>query len=126
MAVIIAELARVTRPGGAVIMANDNVQYHGEEAPVDLILSAIAEACGFACEEIGALPRGKGNASQQMGRFGRHELRKCVYRWRMPAQPHARTRRNAEEYTGEGAGGPGRRIDIDSARHNPRGARSVL
>ena len=84
MAVIIAELARITRPGGAVVMANDNVQYHGEEAPVDLILSAIAEACGFVCEEIGALPRGKGNASQQMGRFGRRELRKCVYRWRMP------------------------------------------
>ena len=86
MALIIAELARVTRPGGAVVMANDNVQYRGEEAPVDLILSAIAEACGFACEEIGALPRGKGNASQQMGRFGRRELRKCVYRWRMPAR----------------------------------------
>ena len=33
-------------------------------------------------QEIGVLPRGKGNASQQMGRFGRRELRKCVYRWR--------------------------------------------
>lgn len=82
MAVVIAELARVTRPGGLVIMVNDNVQYHGEEVPVDLVLSAIAESCGFVCEEIGVLPRGKGNASQQMGRFGRRELRKCVYRWR--------------------------------------------
>ena len=84
MALVIAELARVTRPGGAVVMVNDNVQYHGEEVPVDLILSAIAEDCGFVCEEIGVLPRGKGNASQQMGRFGRRELRKCVYRWRKP------------------------------------------
>ncbi len=84
MAVIVAELARVTRPGGRVIMVNDNVQYHGEEVPVDLILSDIAEACGFECEEISVLPRGKGNASQQMGRFGRRELRKCVYHWRMP------------------------------------------
>jgi len=83
MAVVIAELARVTRPGGRVLMVNDNVQYHGEEVPVDLILSDIAEACGFVCEEIGVLPRGKGNASQQMGRFGRRELRKCVYRWRL-------------------------------------------
>ena len=83
MAVVTAELARVTRPGGAVVMVNDNVQYHGEEVPVDLILSDIAERCGFACEEISVLPRGKGNASQQMGRFGRRELRKCVYRWRM-------------------------------------------
>ena len=83
MAVVIAELARVTRPGGRVVMVNDNVQYHGEEVPVDLILSDIAEACGFVCEEISVLPRGKGNASQQMGRFGRRELRKCVYRWRL-------------------------------------------
>ena len=84
MAIIVAELARITRPGGRVVMVNDNVQYHGEEVPVDLILSDIAEACGFECEEISVLPRGKGNASQQMGRFGRRELRKCVYHWRMP------------------------------------------
>ena len=82
MAVVIAELARVTRPGGRVMMVNDNVQYNGEEVPVDLILSDIAETCGFVCEEIGVLPHGKGNASQQMGRFGRRELRKCVYRWK--------------------------------------------
>ena len=31
MAVIVAELGRVLRPGGIVIMVNDNVQYHGEE-----------------------------------------------------------------------------------------------
>ena len=90
MAVVVAELARITRPGGAVVMANDNVQYHGEEIPVDLVLSDIAERCGFVCEEIGVLPRGKGNASQQMGRFGRRELRKCVYRWRMPEPRGAR------------------------------------
>jgi len=83
MALVIAELARITRPGGAVVMVNDNVQYHGQEVPVDLILCAIAETCGFACEEIGVLPRGKGNASQQMGRFGRREIRKGVYRWRL-------------------------------------------
>ena len=87
MAVVVAELARVTMPGGRVVMVNDNVQYHGEEVPVDLILSDIAESCGFECEEISVLPRGKGNASQQMGRFGRRELRKCVYRWRMPERP---------------------------------------
>lgn len=82
MSLIIAELSRITRPGGRVIMVNDNVQYHGEEIPVDLILSSIAEYCGFECEEIGVLPRGKGNSSQQMGKFGRRELRKCVYIWR--------------------------------------------
>ena len=81
MAVIVAELGRIVRPGGVVIMVNDNVQYHGEEAPVDLILSDYAERSGFMCEHIWTLPRGKGNSSQQMGRFGRRELRKCVYRW---------------------------------------------
>ena len=81
MAVVIAELGRIVRPGGTVIMVNDNVQYHGEEVPVDLILSDFAERSGFVCENIWALPRGKGNSSQQMGRFGRRELRKCVYKW---------------------------------------------
>ena len=81
MAVVIAELGRVTKPGGVVIMINDNVQYHGEEVPVDLILSDFAEQSSFSCKQIWALPRGKGNASQQMGRFGRREIRKCVYYW---------------------------------------------
>ena len=78
---VIAELARVCRPGASVFMVNDNVQYHGEEVPVDLILSDLAEQCGFHTKSIWTLARGKGNASQQMGRFGRKELRKCVYWW---------------------------------------------
>ncbi len=81
MAVVVAELGRITRPGGTVIMVNDNVQYHGEEVPVDLILSDFAEQSGFVCEDIWMLPRGKGNSSQQMRRFGRREIRKCVYKW---------------------------------------------
>ena len=81
MAVIVAELGRITRPGGTMVMVNDNVQYHGEEVPVDLILSDFAEQSGFRCEKIWVLPRGKGNSSQQMRRFGRREIRKCVYKW---------------------------------------------
>ena len=81
MAIVVAEFGRVVRPGGTVIMVNDNVQYHGEEVPVDLILSDYAEQSGFVCKNIWALPRGKGNSSQQMRRFGRREIRKCVYRW---------------------------------------------
>ena len=81
MAVIVAELGRLVRRGGSVIMVNDNVQYHGEEVPVDIILSDLAEQSGFTCTDIWTLARGKGNASQQMGRFGRREIRKCVYRW---------------------------------------------
>ena len=81
MALVVAELGRVVKPGGTVVMVNDNVQYHGEELPVDLILSDFAEESGFACEHIWTLPRGKGNPSQQMRRFGRREQRKCVYWW---------------------------------------------
>ena len=121
MAVVVAELARITRPGGAVVMANDNVQYHGEEIPVDLILSDIAERLGFVCEEIGALPRGKGNASQQMGRFGRRELRKCVYRWRMPEPRGARANgaARAERHCAQSrppVGPPRRQLSLASAR----------
>ncbi|MEX0713781.1 MAG: hypothetical protein WD278_15690, partial [Pirellulales bacterium] len=41
-AVVVFELGRVVRPGGRVIMVNDNVQYAGEEVPVDLILCDLA------------------------------------------------------------------------------------
>lgn len=81
MAFVVLELGRLLRPGGSVTMVNDNVQYHGEEVPVDLILADFAEQSGFTCQTIWTLARGKGNASQQMGRFGRREIRKCVYRW---------------------------------------------
>lgn len=81
MALVIAELGRIVRSGGSVVMVNDNVQYHGEEIPVDFILADFAEQSGFDCTNISMLPRGKGNSSQQMARFGRRELRKCVYEW---------------------------------------------
>ena len=81
MALIVSELGRLVAPGGSVFMVNDNVRYHGEEIPVDLILSDFAEQCGFRCETIWTLKQGKGNSSQQMGRFGRQEIRKCVYHW---------------------------------------------
>lgn len=81
MALIVAELARIVRPAGTVVMVNDNVQYQGEELPVDLVLSSFAEDSGFTCKHIWTLARGKGNSSQQMKRYGRRELRKCVYWW---------------------------------------------
>ena len=81
MAFVITQLSRICRTGASVFMVNDNVRYSGEEVPVDLILSDIAEQCGFRTEKIWTLARGKGNSSQQMGRYGRQELRKCVYWW---------------------------------------------
>lgn len=81
MCFVIYELARVLKPGGTIVMVNDNVRYAGEEVPVDLILSALAERFGLTTKRIWTLGRGKGNSSQQMGSHGRTELRKCVYVW---------------------------------------------
>ncbi len=85
MCFVVGEMARTLRPGGHVIMVNDNVRYAGEEVPVDLILSSMAEQFGLEVEKIWTLARGKGNSSQQMGIHGRSELRKCVYIWHKPA-----------------------------------------
>ncbi|MBI4534874.1 MAG: site-specific DNA-methyltransferase [Ignavibacteriae bacterium] len=77
----ISEMARVIKGGGYCVMVNDNVRYGGEEIPVDLILSEFAEEFGFNVQKIFVLPKGKGNSSQQMGNYGRTEIRKCVYMW---------------------------------------------
>ena len=81
MACVVAECARVLKPGAPLIMVNDNVRYAGASISVDIILSEIAENLGFEVRQILVLPNGKGNSSQQMGTHGRDPLRKCVYLW---------------------------------------------
>lgn len=81
MNLVIRELKRILKPSGVIFMVNDNVRYHGEEVPVDLILSDFASSSGLSVDHIWLLQRGKGNSSQQMGVHGRSELRKCVYLW---------------------------------------------
>lgn len=82
MACVIAECARVLKPGALLFMVNDNVRYAGASISVDMILSNIAENLGFQVDNILVLPDGKGNSSQQMGEHGREELRKCIYVWK--------------------------------------------
>jgi DNA modification methylase len=84
MALVISDCFRVLKPNAPFVMVNDNVQYQGISIPVDLILSNIAKKVGFVVEKIWILPTGKGNSSQQMGKYGRRELRKCIYHWRKP------------------------------------------
>jgi DNA modification methylase len=81
-AILIADCARLLKPGAPFVMVNDNVRYEGAHVPVDLILSDFAQNLGFEVEQIWVLPKGKGNSSQQMGKHGRQEIRKCVYVWR--------------------------------------------
>lgn len=87
MACVIAECARVLKPGAPLIMVNDNVRYAGASISVDIILSEIAGRLGFTAEQILVLPSGKGNSSQQMGAHSREPLRKCVYVWRKMSTP---------------------------------------
>jgi len=84
MACVIAECARVLKPGAPMLMVNDNVRYAGVSVSVDVILSDLAQKLGFKVERILVLPNGKGNSSQQMGAHGRNPLRKCVCLWRKP------------------------------------------
>ena len=84
MCFTVFEMARILKPGGRIIMVNDNVQYEGVEVAIDLLLANVAEACGLTVEHIWMLEKGKGNSSQQMGEHGRNELRKGVYVWQKP------------------------------------------
>ena len=84
MSCVIFECWRLLKSGGKMIMVNDNVRFGGINISVDLILSQIAEEIGFKIVEILVLPEKKGNSSQQMGKFGKNELRKCLYYWEKP------------------------------------------
>jgi DNA modification methylase len=76
----IVEMARVCKPGAQVAMLIGNSRFGGEVIPVDLMLSEIAEKHGFATREIWVLHY-KGNASQQMGRFGQQRVRESILFW---------------------------------------------
>nr|MDO8117102.1 DNA methyltransferase [Candidatus Sigynarchaeota archaeon] len=78
---VIFELARVLKHPGTIYYVNDNVRFSGVVIPVDIILSQFAERAGLSLAIIHKLPIGKGNSSQQMGRFGKEDVRKCIYRW---------------------------------------------
>lgn len=77
---VVRELGRVCRPRARVALLVGNVCFGGETIPVDLILARMAERCGFRVASI-EVTRTKGNASQQMGRYGRREVRESLSTW---------------------------------------------
>lgn len=81
---VFSELYRICRSGSIIAFVNDNTRYGGEIIPVDTITTNLAESLGFEPINILVLPQKKGNSSQQMGKFGRAELRKCITIWRKP------------------------------------------
>jgi len=80
-AFIIYEMQRVLKHGGHLYYVNDNVRYSDVEIPVDLILAEFADKLGFDISEIFVISEKKGNSSQQMAKYGKADLRKCVYHW---------------------------------------------
>jgi site-specific DNA-methyltransferase (cytosine-N4-specific) len=81
---IFAESFRTCRPGSHIAFVNDDVRYGGEIIPVDTVTTNLAEAIGFEPVKIIVLAQKKGNSSQQMEKFGREELRKCITVWKKP------------------------------------------
>jgi len=83
---VIFELSRVLKNAGKIFYVNDNVRFAGVVIPVDIILSEFAGKAGLVLRKIDKLPIGKGNSSQQMGAFGKEEVRKCIYLWEKPSR----------------------------------------
>ena len=81
---VFAELLRVCRSGAHIAFVNDNTRYGGEIIPVDTLTTNLAESLGFKPLKIYVLSQKKGNSSQQMGKFGREELRKSITIWLKP------------------------------------------
>ncbi|MBI3467502.1 MAG: hypothetical protein HY000_31215 [Planctomycetes bacterium] len=52
-ALLIADAARILKPGASFVMVNDNVRYEGAHVPVDLILGDFAERLGFTVDQSG-------------------------------------------------------------------------
>lgn len=82
LAFVFGEIYRISKCGAHVAFVNDNVRYGGEIIPIDTITTNLAEELGFIPEKIYVLAQKKGNSSQQMEKFGREELRKCITIWR--------------------------------------------
>ena len=81
MNLVIRNMATSLKPGGRVALVVANAQFAGENVPVDLMLSELAEQHGLTTEEIW-VTRFKGNSSQQMAVYGRRPVRESIVFWK--------------------------------------------
>ena len=75
--VSLREVARILRPGGRAAYVIGNVRHAGVMVPVDEITVEIASQAGLAFDSSWVM-RLRGNAAQQMGRYGREPSRESV------------------------------------------------
>lgn len=73
----LVEVARVLRPGGHAAYVLGNVRHAGVMVPVDEITAELARQAELEFEAAWVI-RERGNAAQQMGRFGRQASRESV------------------------------------------------
>ena len=73
----LVEVARVLRPGGRAAYVVGNVRHAGVMVPVDEISAMLAVQAGLEFEAAWVV-RERGNAAQQMGRYGRQASRESV------------------------------------------------
>ena len=71
------EVARILRPGGTAAYVVGNVRHAGVMVPTDTITAELAQQTGLQFEE-GWVMRVRGNAAQQMKRYGREPSRESV------------------------------------------------
>ncbi|RMH30835.1 MAG: hypothetical protein D6690_18065 [Nitrospirae bacterium] len=83
MYLTLREIKRVCQPGAKIAFVVGNVQYNGEQIPVDYLTAEVGEQAGLSCQEI-AVARYRGNSAQQMGRFGRIPSRESVVIFKRP------------------------------------------
>jgi site-specific DNA-methyltransferase (cytosine-N4-specific) len=81
MNLVIKNMTKSLKRGGRVALVVANAQFAGENVPVDLMLSELAEQHGLTTEEIW-VTRFKGNSSQQMAIYGRRPVRESIVFWR--------------------------------------------
>ncbi len=73
----LVDVARILRPGGRAAYVVGNVRHAGVMVPVDQIIANLACQVGLEFEAAWVI-RQRGNAAQQMGRYGRQPSRESV------------------------------------------------